>query len=198
MFQINSNFIGNFKLGDNINYNLEILRELYSCAEKNKDKEYLFYKPITLIIISIIEAILYDFLYKIKNFTKERVMGIPLEIYVEIYYILKRKKIDKFSKYISLAKEHNLFDNTDPQIFCDLETLRKMRNLIHIQNENKDPEKNEEKVFTKERKILAEKTLEEIIKIMVQKYNRNNSAAQGHVEDFTFPWDPHVFEKENF
>jgi hypothetical protein len=36
MFTVSSNFIGNFKLGDNINHNLEILQLLYRQFDQSK------------------------------------------------------------------------------------------------------------------------------------------------------------------
>lgn len=59
---IDAGFIGDFKLGDNINYNLKILKFLY-----DKDKEEnsrLLNKPVTIVIISIIEGLLRDFFLK--------------------------------------------------------------------------------------------------------------------------------------
>jgi hypothetical protein len=55
-------FIWNFKHGDNILYNLEILQTLYETGVTAKNKSRLN-KPITITIISIIEAILVDFSY---------------------------------------------------------------------------------------------------------------------------------------
>ena len=62
MFTVSSRFIRNFKLGDNINHNLKILSLLYrqfDCAAE-PDKRLLC-KPITILLVSIVEALLYDF-----------------------------------------------------------------------------------------------------------------------------------------
>ena len=39
LFSINSNFIGSFKLGDNINYNLDILALLYRIYQEGDERE---------------------------------------------------------------------------------------------------------------------------------------------------------------
>ena len=55
-----SSFIWDFKVGDNILYNFEILQNLYISRQKLQDKD-IFNKPITITTVSIIEAILLDF-----------------------------------------------------------------------------------------------------------------------------------------
>ena len=59
MFVVSSNFIGNFKLSDNINRNLRIVALLYQqfYLANDQDKR-LFCKPIILIIVSVIGAVL--------------------------------------------------------------------------------------------------------------------------------------------
>ena len=54
MQKINSDFMLDFKLGDNIAYNLKIAKKLYGLNEIENSK--LLNKPIILINISIIEA----------------------------------------------------------------------------------------------------------------------------------------------
>ena len=62
MFTVSSGFMGDFKLGDNINHNLEILALLYrQQASSGYHDSRLLCKPITLTIASICEAILSDF-----------------------------------------------------------------------------------------------------------------------------------------
>lgn len=39
MFEVDSGFIGQFKTGDNINYNLKCLRKLYESQIKEFDEE---------------------------------------------------------------------------------------------------------------------------------------------------------------
>jgi hypothetical protein len=77
MFVVSSNFIGNFKVGDNINHNLNILSLLYrQFGQANDHDKRLLCKPIILIIVSIIEAILHDLHFRIRNNTFEGVRNI--------------------------------------------------------------------------------------------------------------------------
>ena len=72
MFTVSSNFIGNFKLGDNINHNLEILQLLYRQFDQSKFRnKRLLCKPIIIIVVSIIEAVLHDFHFRIQRHTFE-------------------------------------------------------------------------------------------------------------------------------
>ena len=61
-------FIWNFKHRDNIHYNFKILAALYKAMADSKKKN-LFYKPVTIQIVSIIEAIFIDFLIRIDQAT---------------------------------------------------------------------------------------------------------------------------------
>jgi hypothetical protein len=66
-FEIRSSFIGSYKLGDNINYNLKLLALLYRYfANSSEDDRKLLRKPIIVILVSITEAVLYDLHMRIK------------------------------------------------------------------------------------------------------------------------------------
>ncbi len=68
MFTVSSHFIGSFKLGDNINHNLRIITLLYRYFEAGEETEReLLCKPIILILVSITEAILHDFHFRIRH-----------------------------------------------------------------------------------------------------------------------------------
>ena len=178
---IKAGFIGNFKLGDNINYNLGILQALY---DKDKEENICsLNKPITIIVISIIEALLYDFHFKAKWYTCEGITNVTDKV---LFYI-RNKKINRFNKYIKSARKHKIFNENDQLIYDDLETLRKLRNRIHIQNENNDFARDEADAFSIDRKILAEKTLEKIMKHMSENHDREFK----NVDDFILPWSAH-------
>lgn len=176
MTYFSSSFIGSFKLGDNINHNLEILKKLYSIQDS-----MIFNKIKTVLITSIIEAILHDLFFRAKFYTREGVKNISIRI---LQYI-KNKKLDKFDHYIKCAKKHELFGPSDNKIYTNLDKLRKLRNRIHIQNESNDFESDEKVAFSTERRILAEKTLEKILHIMSTNYDRGHN----YVNDFYLPWE---------
>ena len=183
MFTVNSNFIGNFKLGDNINYNLGVLRLLYRYFESSEPAEQaLLRKPIILTLVSIIEAVLHDFHFRIRCYTVEGVRNLPIEV---LDYV-RGKKLDELEKYISSARKHDFFGLAYINFYDVLDELRKLRNRIHIQNSKNHFEPDETNAFSEQRKIQAEKVLEIVTKTMAKKYSRGDNLHC--VEDFEFPW----------
>jgi hypothetical protein len=78
---IKSNFIGNFKVGDNICFNLKILKTLYDCRlAGNAEQRSHLRKPIIVLNVSIIEAVLYDFHDRVKTFTREGVANLSATV----------------------------------------------------------------------------------------------------------------------
>ena len=186
MITISSNFIGSFKLGDNIVYNLEILSEFYSNQNSgNVRQQKLMRKPIIVLIASIAEAILFDLYLRIENFTREGVPNIPEAVLEEI----RTKTLDQFAKYIDNSKSKNLLVGC-PDIYDNLHTLRMLRNRIHIQNSKNHFEPDDEAAFTSDRQNTAEITLECLMKIMERDYTR--SGVGSFVDDFVLPWCDHV------
>lgn len=187
MFKVKSDFIGDFKLGDNINYNLKILSLLYKYrSDSTENIKILLYKPIIITLASICEAILYDLHSRIKYNTLEGVQNIA----ESAINLIRRKKIDEFEKYIASSKKHDLFDAKDSQLYEDLDTLRKLRNRIHIQNSKNHFEPDERNAFNYTRQIMAEKVVERVLKVVLQKYSRGQD-LRGHVDDFELPWQEH-------
>lgn len=189
MFSLPANFIGSYKIGDNINYNLRALNVLYdfknSTAENNKKE--LLSKPIIICMASIVEAILYDFHLRIKIFTIEGVNNLAKDV---IDYI-RNKEIDEFEKLIASAKKHNLFGVIDDKFYEKLDFLRQIRNRVHIQNKKRLLPADEHEVFTENNIELAELILEKIIKTMVLKFSRKIENSN-YVSDFILPWNEHL------
>ena len=88
-------FNWNFKVGDNIKHNLEEAFYLYKVKKENcsntKEKQFLN-KHISITLVGIIEAILYDFVVRLDNATNQ----FPL--------IIDGKKRRDIKKYISEQK----------------------------------------------------------------------------------------------
>lgn len=184
MTVIESNFIGNFKLGDNINHNLEVLHLLYRHYQDAEiEEQRLLCKPIILLIASIVEAVLYDLHNRIQTFTVEGVQNVAAAAMDAI----RLSKIDDFSKYIASAKKRNFFDETNGELYDQLEDLRKLRNRIHIQNEKNHFEPDEIAAFTPERKSVAEMALEKTLRKMATRFPRRHD----YVGNFALPWDAH-------
>jgi hypothetical protein len=187
MFEINSNFIGNFKVGDNINHNCSTLRVLYEKLNEASQNDKIFlYKPIIIFNTSIIEAMLYDFHFRAKKFTKEGIQNVTDDI---LEYI-RGKHIDELEKYIPSAKKHDLFDEQDSDFYEALDDLRKLRNRIHIQNTKRYSDSDESKAFSKEKVEQSELILEKVAKTLSTKYARRDSFH--HVDNFIFPWNEHL------
>ncbi|MDO8478391.1 MAG: hypothetical protein Q7W02_19785 [Candidatus Rokubacteria bacterium] len=187
MFTVPANFIGTFKTGDNINYNLRLLAVLYRHYEEaNAEEQSLLCKPIILILVSIIEAILHDFHMRIRVFTIEGVKTLADSV---IAYI-QGKDPDELETYIASARKHNLFEMANLRFYDILTELRKLRNRIHIQNTKGLPPPDEHNAFTQAKTLLAEKALERVVKKMAEKYPRGEHVS-GFVGDFVFPWLAH-------
>ncbi|WP_231663378.1 hypothetical protein, partial [Pseudanabaena sp. 'Roaring Creek'] len=126
---IDSSFIGSFKLGDKINYNLSISTALYATrATAAPHHRGLYRKPLTVLNISIIETVLYDFHLRATTFTREGIQNVAENI---LAYI-RSKKIDELGKYIASARTHDLFDLSGTDFYDCLDQLRKLRNRVHI------------------------------------------------------------------
>lgn len=183
MVTYESKFIGDFKLGDNIVFNLSIIKLLYKCrTEGNETQKLHLQKPITLLNISISEALLYDFHFRIKTFSRE---GIGLS--KKMLDAIRGKQIDEFEKYIASARKNDFFDLKNTSFYDKLDELRKLRNRVHIQNTKNHFEKDDAQAFSEARMILSEQVLEQIIKTLEKKHPRSND----YVQKFELPWDSH-------
>lgn len=182
---INSSFIGNFKLGDNINHSLATLEALYAAMNAAPDyKGSLFRKPITVLNISLIEAVLYDFHNRMRNFVREGVVNVKPEVLV---YVRELRKIDELGVYIASARKHDFFDLKDTNFYDCLDELRKLRNRIHIQNTKNHFEPDDSIAFSNDRMVLSQQALEQVMRTMSAKYSRDKR----FVADFELPWDTH-------
>lgn len=182
-FSVEATFIDNFKIGDNINYNLEILNVLYDGYDKLVNGERLI-KPIVLINTSIAEALLYDF---IEN--RIRKANSTETIFEEILDVLRIKKLDKFEHYITQAEKYDFFNMKDTGFYPAMHSLKEKRNRIHIQNKPWKKPADEFNVFDEKAKILSEKVVEKILNTLTS-YPRREE-YHGYVKDFKLPWNRH-------
>jgi len=185
-FNVPSSFFCVFKTGDNVNYNLSILRTLYDLSDKYPGRAALLLKPKTFILTAVIEAILHDFHVRIRSNNNEGIEG----LFEDAIQYIRNKKIDEFDKYIQSAKHHDLFDAKDSDFYEALNNLRLIRNRIHIQNKYNHKPADEDRVFTNEVLINSEKCLEKIAKVMNSKYPRLD-ALREYVAQMIFPWIEH-------
>ncbi|NKL58325.1 hypothetical protein [Rhizobium leguminosarum] len=186
MISYASNFMGNFKLGDNIVFNLRILQYFYELySDGTSLQKRLLQKPITILNVSITEAILQDFYTRMRSFTREKI-----DVSISVLARVRGAQIDDFSKYIANARRNDFFDLKDTEFYDVLDDLRKLRNRVHIQNEKRYFEPDDSSAFSAERMVLSEKALETVIETMQRKYSRDHA----FIADFNLPWDSHLTE----
>src|SRR4051812_35890599 len=122
MVTIESKFIGYFKTGDNIVHNLDILDLLYrQYAAGNQLDRRLLCKPIVLLLVSIIDAVLHDFHIRIRDFRNEGVQNLA---WSSINRIRRMKKKDNLEKHIDSADEHNMLEPNRSVFYKQLHQLR--------------------------------------------------------------------------
>lgn len=183
-FLVKANFIKTFKIGDNINFNLKILKVLYEGYEKLSEGKKLI-KPIVIINTSISEAILYDFIVnRIKRPNRTEML------FFEIWSTLKNKDLHKFEHYITQAEKYDFFELKDTNFYNAMRSLSNKRNRVHIQNDGWEKPYNEGEVFNERLKILSEKVLEKILDTLAFNYPRREE-YHGYVDDFELPWNRH-------
>ena len=103
---------------------------------------------------------------------------------------VRKKRIDEFEKHIASARKHDFFDLGDTNFYEALDSLRKLRNRIHIQNTKRHFERDDRVAFNPERQVKAEKVLEKVLKTMSVKFSRNPNVCD-YVADFELPWNEH-------
>jgi len=125
---VRCNFIGDFKVGDNIVANGKALCRLGATNENNT-----FNKLMVVQAGSIVEAALDQIIYRARNYTKEGVPNIPADDLKKI----RATEIERFNNIIEAMKTHKLLDGRGGTIYDDLHRLRKLRNRVHIQFDDK-------------------------------------------------------------
>lgn len=183
-----SSFIGDFQVARNISHSLAVVSTLWSLREEATSpatKRYL-QKPMIILNVAIIEALLYDFHKRVKWFTREGVMGMPVNI---VTYI-RGKQIDKLEALIASCRKHDLFDELGSSFYEDLDILRRIRNRVHLQNEKHDLEPDDAIAFSAERLFLSERAVEFVMLTLEAKYPRSVNV---YTPPFHLPW-PTYFE----
>ena len=181
---ITGTFMWSFKKGDNIVYNFEIIWEQYNAKAQavTWSAKSKFNKPIILLLISIIECILDDFVNRVDQHVNDRVPNITSSQITDF----KTKKRDKLEHYIAAAKLHNLFD-ADDAFYDDLDYLRKARNRFHIQNTKHQLDENESSIFTNSNVNKAERVFETVLERMMTKFFRGAS-LEIQFSEVPLPW----------
>ncbi len=183
-----SDFIFDFKIGDNIVYNIDILNVLYDTRKTYEDKADLLEKPIIIILGSLAEAIVYDFMTS-RDF-KSQIHGKTRD---KILSAINQNDMRNASTRIQFFLDKNILQVSNNNVYEDLKKLSRLRNRIHIQNEHKHGESNEQEVFTSDRRVESEKTVELLIRHMAEYYKRG--PYYNYVAKLVLPWTSHFTDK---
>jgi hypothetical protein len=108
-FEVNSSFIGEFKSGDNIVYNLAILQTLYDAYESTEQRRrVLLTKPIVFQIACVVEAVLVDLALRILQHTREGVPSLPPSKLAKV-----RRKVEKSKEHLGFRRVISIFADSD-------------------------------------------------------------------------------------
>ncbi len=188
-FKISGNFFASFELHDNVQYNLNILRTLYTLKKDNPESSAKLIKPIVILEVSIIEAVLHDFYLRIKTYRYETVENVSDAVRAA----LKGKEVDNLAKYIDQAKKHDFFKEKDNNFYSRLHDLREARNRVHIQNAEKYKPVKETDLFDGKLLRSSEKCLEKVLKTISERHPRpENISNKGYMKELELPWSSHL------
>ena len=158
-------FIWTFKIGDNVLYNLGLVFQLVNDHNSLEGRNYS--KPISILCVSIIEAILVDFLERLDSATrhfpskldskrteiKNQLDGEKNDF--ETTYegkVYKYKRLKNFG-YKELIEFYEQYKILGPKLdtYARLQDLGRFRNRVHIRNYFGNFERNEYRTFSERR-----------------------------------------------
>jgi hypothetical protein len=162
---ITCNFIGDFKVGDNILANGQALCRLSANNEANT-----FNKLMVVQAGSIVEAALDQIIYRAQNYTKESIPNIPAEDLKKI----RDTEIERFNNIIQAMKTHKLLDRLGEAVYDDLHRLRKLRNRVHIQFDDKpkDLGRKDHEAFTDKNVVWSLSLCIKVLKHLGERFPR--------------------------
>ncbi len=169
--QSHAKFIGQFKVGDNMIKNAEVLCKMAALNDNQ------FNKLMVVQTGSLVEAALEQIIYRAQNFSKEGVPNISEADRAKI----ADTDYEQFNSIINAMKKYKLLDGLGANIYDELHTLRQYRNRVHIQNDSKpkDISADEDKAFTKQ---IVNWSL--ALNIKVLKFLNDNYARPKELEQF--------------
>lgn len=176
--EIQSTFIGDFKVGDNLVYNAGILCDLSDANESGG-----LNKLIVLQVGSILEAALGQIIYRAQNFNKEKVPNIAEKDRREI----EGKQIDKFNNVIDVLQKYGVLNQLGEGIYDDLHRLRKFRNKVHIQDDIRDLPRDEIEVFTDQTCIWALELNVRVLRYLSEAFPRPQHTAAENLRPIVVP-----------
>lgn len=179
--RINTLFVGNLKLGDNIRFNMESVESLYISLTLSEPKNI---KPIAIANISVTEALMIDFVRRIKRHTSEftylsdKKRGAIRKLKSDSKCWNFKQSIRKFRHYRLLGNSDNFYDCVD--------FLRLIRNKVHIQNTFY--KRDEHQAWTTDVLRLSELCTEYTLRYLSEDYPR--PLQEDYVGGIRIPWHP--------
>lgn len=184
-------FNWNFKVGDNIKHNVQEVFFLYKIKKENcsntKEKQFLN-KHISITLVAIIEAILYDFVVRLSDATNQFPLIIDDKKRKDIKKYISEQKVSyeskklgsktlrvknySLSQILKLLQKFELLEPKDSPVYDTLEKATHFRNRIHIYNWFNNFEKDEKYVFTDKMLEILEKLVISVLTTMEAKYSR--------------------------
>jgi hypothetical protein len=179
-------FIWTFKISDNIIYNLNLIVRLVRDHNNLQGRDY--NKPILILCVSVIEAMLVDFLERLDSATRH----FPSKLSVDRENIkaeLNRKQCDFQSIYEGQVYKYKRLQNfgykdliefyehfhllgKSPLNYRVLQDLGRFRNRVHIRNYFSNFERDESQVFSERRTQAAINIMVSVFKYLSENYPR--------------------------
>jgi hypothetical protein len=174
---ISTNFIGDFKVGDNLVYNADLLCKLAEAGS-------VYNKLIVVQTGSITEAALSQIFYRAQNYNREGVPNISETDRAEI----EKKTVEKFAVIIDVSEKYKLLDDLGADIYKQLHNLRRYRNKVHIQLDVgiEGVPREEDKAFTNDIRSWAFDLNVKILEYLGKKYPRPEG-LDSFVQPLTVP-----------
>ncbi|HLW01266.1 MAG TPA: hypothetical protein VKT82_21605 [Ktedonobacterales bacterium] len=187
-----SRFIWNYSVGDNIAYNFKVLFALYEDKSRSAVKN-IYNKPLIILIVSIIECLMYDFVVRLEQATNQWPQSIPPSKRELIKARLSSEKVKKQVEYldqqmtiqtvrnysmdqlIKLFKEFELFGPKDHEIYPRFVDATRLRNRVHIFNWFNNFERKERDTYSEQRLEGVEQLLDGLLEYMSETYYRPDS-----------------------
>lgn len=164
-----SSFIWEFKIEDNILYNLDLIFDL---IEKHNNSSKKYCKPISILAVSVIEALMVDLVWRLNSSTnhfpdKRFVLMNKQKIKQSLKKQINKKSGKRLRNFgfldlIDFFDDFKLLGNKKDN-YDFLRSVSKFRNRLHIKNYYNNFEKDESKVFTEPR---TQRILDSIVKIV--------------------------------
>lgn len=178
-------FIWDFKIGDNIRYNLKVIYNLIKDYNKNKTD---YRKPISILCVSVIEAIFVDFLYRLDmgtNHFPKKLEDLKFDIknrlneekketegtFLEEVYKYKKLRNFGYKDVVNFLEEFSILGSSS-QKYSTLQKIGHFRNRVHINNYFDNFERDESKTFSEKRTQVTINYMRKIFLYFKDNYSR--------------------------